>query len=268
MSTEVTERKEEETLNRSLEHSGQKPPKRPKKYSAEETLERLKKLGIKIIAALVVVALVAGVSSMAAGKRVDKKYQETVQEYTDKIKMLEDEQEKIVRIYTNVSTEVDLNLLETEISELAELATVEYRYTDAGRFSDGKALFGVTIPFLKKSFTAKWEGVIKAGIDLDGVECEVDEENGVLTVLLPETKILSHEILNDTIETLDETKNIFYPISVDDVRKFDAASKQEMEKRAKESGLLTQARANAENVITRLFYKTPSVYTIQFKDLP
>ena len=102
---------------------------------------------------------------------------------------------------------------------------------------------------------------------MDGVKFEVDEENCVLTVLLPEAKILSHEILNDTIETLDETKNIFYPISVDDVRKFDTASKQEMEKRAIESGLLEKARENAENVISKMFYQAPSIYTIQFKDL-
>lgn len=235
--------------------------------SAKEALENLKKLGIKIIAAIVVVALVAGISSMAAGKRVEKKFDDTIADYENQIQVLKDENKRLVRIYTKVITEVDLNLLESEVSELAELATIEYCYTDAGRFSDGKALFGFNIPFLKKSFTAKWEGVIKAGIDLDSVKFEVDEENCVLTVLLPEAKILSHEILNDTIETLDETKNIFYPISVDDVRKFDAASKAEMEKRAIESGILDKARENAENVISKMFYQTPSVYTIEFKDL-
>ena len=37
--------------------------------------------------------------------------------------------------------------------------------------------------------------------------------------------------------------------------------------REEESGLLAQARENAENVISRLFYQTPSIYTIQFVDL-
>lgn len=235
--------------------------------SAKETLENLKKLGIKIIVALVAVALVAGISSVAASKRVDKKYRETVQEYKDKIKTLEDEQEEIVRTYTNVSTEVDLNLLNTKIAEIAELATMEYHYTDAGRFSDGKELFGFEVPFLKKSFTAKWEGVIKAGIDMNQVTYSANEEGHILTIGIPEAKILSHEILNNTIETLDETKNIFNPISVNDVRKFDDASKEEMEKRATESGILDKAQENAKNVIASIFAENPSIYKIQFVNL-
>lgn len=235
--------------------------------SARETLERLKKLGIKIGISILVVLIVAGFAGNFASKRVDKKYQEAVKGYEDQIKTLEDEYNKIVRTYTNVSTEVDLNLLNMKISEVAELATVEYRYTDAGRFSDGRQFLGFEIPWLKKSFTAKWDGVIKAGIDMNQVTLTPDEEEHTLTIALPPAKILSHEILNDSIETLDETKNIFNPISVTDVRKFDAASKAEMEKRAEESGLLVQARENAENVISRLFYQTPSIYTIQFVDL-
>lgn len=235
--------------------------------SARETLDRLKRLGIKVAIAALVVILVAVFSGISASKRVDKKYQETVQEYEDEISLLKDEHEKLVRTYTNVSTEVDLNLLTMKISEVAELATVEYRYTDAGRFSDGRQFLGFEIPWLKKSFTAKWDGVIKAGIDMNQVKLTSNEEEHTLTIALPPAKILSHEILNDSIETLDETKNIFNPISVTDVRKFDAASKAEMEKRAEESGLLSQARENAENVISRLFYQTPSIYTIQFVDL-
>lgn len=235
--------------------------------SAKETLENLKKLGIKIIVAIVVVALVAGISSVAAGKRVEKKYQETVQKYEDKIDVLEDEHNQMVRRYTNVSTEVDLNLLDTKIAEIAELATMEYRYTDAGRFSDGKELFGFEVPFLKKSFTAKWEGVIKAGIDMGQITYDVNDEDYILTIGIPAAKILSHEILNDTIETLDETKNIFNPISVNDVRRFDAASKEEMEKRAIESDILDKAKENAKNVIAQIFAESPSIYKIQFIDL-
>ena len=235
--------------------------------SAKETLARLKLLGIKIGIAALVLILVATFSGISASKRVDKRYQTTVQEYEDQIKSLEDEHNQMVRTYTNVSTEVDLNLLNMKISEVAELATVEYRYTDAGRFSDGRDFLGFEIPWLKKSFTAKWEGIIKAGIDMNQVTFTADESSHTLTIALPPARILSHEILNDSIETLDETKNIFNPISVTDVRKFDAASKTEMEKRAEESGLLAQARENAENVISRLFYQTPSIYTIQFVDL-
>jgi len=232
-----------------------------------ETLKRLKRGAVLAIVMLLVLGVVAFLAAHAAKKSVNNKYAETIAAYEDEIKALNDEHNKMVRTYTNVSTEVDLSLLTMKATEIAELATMEYHYTDAGRFTDGKALFGFDLPFLKKSFTAKWEGVIKAGIDMDQVTFSVDETNHVLTVGLPEATILSHEILTDSIETLDETKNVFNPISVNDVRKFDATSKEEMETRAEESGLLEKARENAENVISKMFYQTPSIYTIQFEAL-
>lgn len=235
--------------------------------SAKKTLERLKRLAITAAVVVAGMFAVAIVSGSIVSKRVDNKYTETIEEYKGEIERLSDEHEKMIRTYTGVSTEVDLNLLTMKVAEIAELATMEYRYTDAGRFSDSKELFGFEVPLLKKSFVAKWDGIIKAGIDMNQIVYSIDEENHVLLVRLPEATILSHEIVDGTIETLDETKNVFNPIKVSDIRGFDAECKEEMAKRAIESGLLEKARENAENVISKMFYQTPSIYTIQFEDL-
>ncbi|HIT64986.1 MAG TPA: DUF4230 domain-containing protein [Candidatus Ventrimonas merdavium] len=61
---------------------------------------------------------------------------------------------------------------------------------------------------------AKWEGTIKAGIEITDITAEVDETNKVITVYLPKAKILSHEIDDESFETLDEKAGLFNPIEV------------------------------------------------------
>lgn len=69
---------------------------------------------------------------------------------------------------------------------------------------------------------------------------------------MPDAKIISHEIVDDSIETLDEKNGLFNEVTVDDVRNFDQVSKDAMEKRAIENGLLEKATKNAEKIIERL----------------
>ena len=122
----------------------------------------------------------------------------------------------------------------------------------AGKFEDPKQLFGINVPFTTKSFIAKWEGVIKAGIKADKILVEVNNTKKEIVIHIPEAEILSHEIDNDSIETLDEKNGLFNPVKVEDVREFDAISKETMENRAIENGLLDKAYENAETIIEKL----------------
>lgn len=69
---------------------------------------------------------------------------------------------------------------------------------------------------------------------------------------MPSPEILSHEIKKDSIETLDEKDGLFNPIKVDDVREFDKVSKEAMEERAIENGILNRAAENAKVMIEKL----------------
>ena len=97
---------------------------------------------------------------------------------------------------------------------------------------------------------------------------EVSAANKEIIVCVPEAEILSHEIDNESIETLDEKNGLFNPIKVEDVREFDGISKDAMEQRAVENGLLEKAQENAESIIYKLI-DTDAVreleYTITFK---
>ena len=202
------------------------------------------------VAATVIVLVVAVIFFSGYKKAVDG-FKEREDEYRSTIDQLETELDDRVAVFEEIDTKVDINVISNEVQSIGELASMEYLYTDAGQFSDPRQIFGMDIPFTTKSFVAKWDGVIKAGIDVTQIAVTVDESTKTITIHLPPAQILSHEI-GDNIETLDQEDGLFNPITVDDVREFDNLAKQNMEERAIENGLLEKADENARAIIESL----------------
>lgn len=199
-----------------------------------------------------------------------KGYSSAKEKYEDTITQLEAEVDRLsdpIAVYEEASREIDINVVNVEIQEIGELATLEYLYTDAGKFEDPKQLFGKDVPFTTKSFIAKWDGIIKAGVDISQVTAEVDSNSKEVVVHIPKAEILSHEIDSESVETLDQKNGLFNPVSVEDVREFDAKSKEKMENRAIENGILDKAFENAESIIEKLI--DPMIqefeYTVRFE---
>jgi hypothetical protein len=163
--------------------------------------------------------------------------------------------------------QIDVNVLYSEILDIGELATVEYLFTDAAKYSQTMQYKDWDIPFTEKSFVLKWNGVIKAGVDLQAVKITVDQEKKRITVTLPRAKILSYEVDTDSIEVLDERDSIFNNLTIEDKKKFDIDTEQTMRQRAIDNGLLDKAWANAREIIKRLLLANPDIegkYTIEF----
>ena len=159
------------------------------------------------------------------------------------------------------------DLLRQQIQSVQELATVEYRYTNMGKFENRKEYYGWVIPFTAKTFIISYDGVIKAGIDIGGVRVDVNEEQKTVTVTLPKCKILSHEIPEDTITVFDESRNLFNPISIRDYTDFTRDQKAVMEAKAIDSGLYDSASERAVLTVTALLEALPGMesYTLQVK---
>ena len=200
-------------------------------------------------------------------------YSNAKQKYEETISELEAENDRLsdpVAVYEEASKEVDISLINSKIQDIGELATIEYMYTDAGKFEDPAKLFGKDIPFsfTTKSFIAKWDGTIKAGVKIDQIIVEINDADKEIIVHMPKAQILSHEIDDDSIETLDEKDGLFNPIKIEDVREFDAVSKDAMEQRAIENGILDKAYDNAKGIIEKLINNDVVKelgYTIKFE---
>lgn len=212
----------------------------------------IQKKGKKFVVLIVIAAVVVIVLGIFY-----KGYSSAKEKYEATIKQLEEEVDRLsepVAVYEEAAQEIDIAVINAEIRDIGELATIEYLYTDAGKFEDPAELFGKEIPFsfTTKSFIAKWDGSIKAGVDISKVTAEVNETKKEIVVHIPKAEILSHEVDDESIETLDEKDGLFNKLKIDDIRAFDANSKDAMEKRAIENGLLDKALENAKAIIRKL----------------
>ena len=172
-------------------------------------------------------------------------------------------------VVTPVAPKIELEIVYSKIDEIAELATVEYLFTDAAKFSDSKQIKNWNIPFTEKSFIVRWDGVIKAGVKLEQVKLEVNEEEGIIVVSLPKAEILSYDIDNDSIEVFDERNNIFNPIKIEDKVNFDSKTEEAMKERAIENGLLDKAEENAKDILAKMIAYDSAIedfYTIEFRN--
>lgn len=157
------------------------------------------------------------------------------------------------------------DLLSQQIQSISELATVEYSYTNMGKFENQATFYGWKVPFTTKSFIVSYDGKIKAGIDMTQVDVQVKDNR--ISIQLPKSQILSHEIDEKSIEVFDETKNIFNQISISDYNQFAIDQKEKMEESVKEKGLLEEAETKAKSTIKTFItttYKDVSDLKIEF----
>lgn len=220
----------------------------------------------------VVLFLMTGLVAWIYGRNAAKqRYEEEIADLAAEISQREQEIEQLRNepiLVNAVAPEIVLDILHSQTAEISELATAEYMFTDAAKVSDSKQIKNWNIPFTQKSFIMKWNGTIKAGLDLEKIGVQVEEAEKKIIITLPNAEILSYEIDQDSVEVLDEKNNIFNRISINDKVQFDASCEEAMKERAIESGILEKALKYAENIIGQLLRRDGTVseaYSIEFE---
>ncbi|MCI8681335.1 MAG: DUF4230 domain-containing protein [Oscillospiraceae bacterium] len=157
------------------------------------------------------------------------------------------------------------DLLASQLRSVQELVTVSYYYTNMGRFENQVDFYGWKVPFTTKSFIVSYDGVIKAGVDLEKLQVSIGD--GEVTVTLPESRIISHEIPEDSLEVFDESDNLFNHITIEDYTAFTRDQKSAMEQRAVDGGLLDRANQEARTAVDSLLRIMPGLeeYTLTVK---
>lgn len=151
----------------------------------------------------------------------------------------------------------DSTLIETQITEISELATLEYRYKGNAEYDGGaKQALGINIPFTSKSMLVYYEGIVKIGIDFAAIDVDLDIEAETLKVKIPHSKILSHEIDMDSWEVLDVKNGLFNSVTPEDNAEFIKTQKNNMEKEISESELLAEADEKAKTQLVSFIQVT------------
>ncbi len=142
----------------------------------------------------------------------------------------------------------DIIAIQGTIENIGELATSEYIYTSCDvHNNDAKKLFGIELGFTASRGIYCYDGVIKAGIDFEKID--IKNSNGKIVVKMPEAEILSNEVKEESLRTLDEKNFIFNKLSMDDYSDVVSELKSAAEEKAIENGLLKNAENNAEEII-------------------
>ena len=164
------------------------------------------------------------------------------------------------------NTVVDVTNLEQQILSIGELATVEYNYRDVITMTDSHSIGGWDIPLTQKSFIIVVEGIIKIGIDATDISINASDATKTITITIPKTKILSHEIDEDSVEVLEESSGLFNKVSIEDWKTMAVEKKQAMEDKVRGGDLFTRAENDAVRLLQTLIESVvPEDYTVTVK---
>lgn len=148
-------------------------------------------------------------------------------------------------------TKITSRTIKNTFEHTAELATEEYHFSNADKYQQkDKQLFGLSIPLTGKFFILTYSGTVTAGIrHFDQAKVSLSPAGKKVKIVLPRVEILSTHIDTDSVEVLDETKNIFNQISVKDVTSFQSKAEKEARKNAKSNGLLQRSEQRAKELV-------------------
>lgn len=153
--------------------------------------------------------------------------------------------------FIGLNKEERVDNLKASIEDIGDLVTVEYNYTDILTYKDSLTLMDMKIPFTDKSYIIKYNGYIKAGVDLSkAVVKDIKETSVVLDV--PVATITDSVLDEKSMVILDQKNNIFNPLDLGDYQDTLKKELNARELKAKKDGLLERAQDNADKILRKL----------------
>ncbi|MCQ2461760.1 MAG: DUF4230 domain-containing protein [Clostridia bacterium] len=147
-----------------------------------------------------------------------------------------------------------------ELKAIGVIEAYELEYAGTDEIISSKEKLGLKLPGSEYKITLIYNGVIKAGYDLNQAEITVDNENKKITVKLPEAKILQNDIDLSNLKTIQDTSfmsKLINPIQSDTVtNRLKEIEKQELDTALNRDDILQKAEDNVKDIITGTLSKT------------
>ena len=169
-------------------------------------------------------------------------------------------------------SEISVHTTIKEVLPISEYAALAYHYTSVVKDVNARDIKGWTIPFTTRKYIFTFDGKIKLGIDGNQIRVEevLQDDPDALTIIrlyLPPIKILSHEVMDDSIEVFEQTQTIFNGLKIADAFNVTADRKREMEEKVMASSVVKEAEASAELHLGALIGSLPGIkgkYELEF----
>ena len=172
----------------------------------------------------------------------------------------------VVGLGFKVSHTTESKTTKLGFEDIGEFATQSAYCTEVSATANARKLFGHNLPFTQSNIVFSYDVVIKAGYDFSAITWDVHDTT--ITVKLPEVKVLSCEVKEDSFKKYVEDESIFTPFTLDDNNNAMKALKETAQTDAIANGLYENARSNAETMLTTFFASAYDMneYTIVFQD--
>ena len=172
----------------------------------------------------------------------------------------------VVGLGFKVSHTTESKTTKLGFEDIGEFATQSAYCTKVSATANARKLFGHNLPFTQSNIVFSYDVVIKAGYDFSAITWDVHDTT--ITVKLPEVKVLSCEVKEDSFKKYVEDESIFTPFTLDDNNNAMKALKETAQTDAIANGLYENARSNAETMLTTFFSSAYDMdqYTIEFQD--
>ena len=162
---------------------------------------------------------------------------------------------------------VSSRVTEMGLRNIGEMATQAGYFTSVQTIEKSRDVFGIEVPGTRSNYVYSYDGEIKAGLNFEEVRVNVNELTRVITVRLPEIRILNVEIKEDSFRLYNDGTNLFTSLKMEDVNESLAELKRNARETAIQNGILKNARENAETLIKSFLASTMdlNVYTVRFE---
>ena len=144
----------------------------------------------------------------------------------------------------------DTRVLNT-ITQVIDLNTVKYNYSNVITVKKDKSFNEIKIPFTQKSFIVKYNGVINGGIKPEDVKI-VKNTSDEIYIEIEKCRILDHYIDDSNLYVYDINSSIFNRLEIQEVLEDISKYKKEYEVKLLEEGFLDEIEKNTKSSLQNL----------------
>lgn len=145
------------------------------------------------------------------------------------------------------------------LSQVLDINTVEYNYSNIVEIKKDKSISNIKIPFTEKSFIIKYNGVINGGVKPEDIEV-VNNTGDEIVIEIKKCQILDHYIDDENIYVYDVKNSIFNKLEIKEVLEEISNCKKEYEEKIISEGFIEEiqknTKASVENILKGIGYKS------------
>ena len=144
------------------------------------------------------------------------------------------------------------------LSQVLDISTVKYNYSNIVEIKKDKSISNIKIPFTENSFIIKYNGIINGGVKPEDIEV-VSNTGDEILIEIKKCQILDHYIDDENIYVYDIKNSIFNKLDIQEALDEISNCKKEYEEKIISEGFMEEIQKNTkisiENILKGIGYK-------------